>query len=222
MSTFRNTKLYDLAAASPLIVFNAFAIAGVLILLTRSLGGHFTPHGPAEILNLLSFGGVMAFLLLQTVFLVIRKLPQQFSQSLLSQAVALTASNGGFVLLLLPHVALSPTVQIVSSLLILTGASASALVMIWLGKGFSILPQARQLTMHGPYRFVRHPLYLCETITTLGLMLQYRQPWSILLALLVTAIQFPRMMYEERVLESVYPDYRLYASRTALFLPKIL
>jgi protein-S-isoprenylcysteine O-methyltransferase Ste14 len=53
-------------------------------------------------------------------------------------------------------------------------------------------------------------------------MFQYVQPWSFLYAAAITAIQFPRKIYEERVLRSVYPEYQRYASRTARFLPKIL
>lgn len=222
MRKFRQTRLYDLLAASPLVLFNAFAVAGVLMRLAKDLEKPIAQIGLADGLSLLSFAAVMLFLVLQIVFLTIRKLPRQFSESLLSQAVALAAANVGVLLLLLPRAAISPYLQTVSSLMIFTGASASTFVMIWLGRGFSILPQARQFTSQGPYRFVRHPLYLSEAITTFGLMLQFVQPWSLLFALAITAIQFPRMLYEERVLRSVYPDYDAYVDRTALFLPGLL
>jgi protein-S-isoprenylcysteine O-methyltransferase Ste14 len=222
LHTFRQKRLYDLLAASPLILFNAFAVASVLLRVGKDVEKPIAKIGLADALSLLSFGAVMTFLILQTVFLIVRKLPQQFSQTLFSQAVALAASNAGMLLLLLPRAPIPTAVQTVSSLIIFLGASASSFVMIWLGRGFSILPQARQFTSRGPYRFVRHPLYLSETITTIGLMLQFVQPWSFLLALAITAIQFPRMRYEERVLRSVYPGYDAYVDRTALFLPGLL
>lgn len=222
MSNFRNSRTYDLLTASPLIVFNAFAVAGVIVRMAQAADTPLTLSRASEFLNLLAYAAAMVFVVIQTIFLIVRKLPLRFSQSLFSRVVALAGSNGGLLLpLLLPPASLTLTLQIVSSVLILVGASASTFVVIWLGKGFSILPQARQLTVQGPYRFVRHPLYLSETVTSIGVMLQYAQPWSFLFAVTVTAIQFPRMIYEERVLRSVYPDYDLYAQQTARFLPTI-
>jgi protein-S-isoprenylcysteine O-methyltransferase Ste14 len=218
---FRRTRTYDLLAASPLILFNGFAASGAVIRMAQQIDKPLALSGASEFLNLLAYAAVAAFVVLQTIFLLIRTLPQQFSQDLFSRAIALAASNGGLLLFLLPRAAIAPTLQTISSLLIFGGASASTLVMIWLGKGFSVLPQARHLTVHGPYRLVRHPLYLCETVTTIGLMLQYAQPWSLLYAVAITALQFPRMMYEERVLSATFPGYRAYAERTALFLPYI-
>jgi len=221
LSKFRQTRVYDLLAASPLILFNSLAIGGLLIRMVQGIQNQTALSSLVATLNFLSLAAVMMFVGLQTVFLLIRKLPRQFSESIFSQALALVASNAGLSLVLLPHATISNLTQITSSLLVLVGASASTFVMIWLGKGFSVLPQARRLTMDGPYRFVRHPLYLSEMIITLGMTLQYRQPWATVLALAITAIQFPRMIYEERVLESVFPDYRPYIGRTARFLPGI-
>lgn len=222
MREFRQSRRYDLFAASPLILFNAFAASGAVIRMAQQIDKPLALSGATEFLNLLAYAAVAVFLVLQTIFLLVRKLPLQFSQSLFSRAIALAASNAGLLLPLLPRAPIAPALQAVSSLLIFGGAATSTLVMIWLGKGFSVLPQARQLTMQGPYRLVRHPLYLCETVTTIGLMLQYVQPWSLLYAVAITALQFPRMMYEERVLSATFPGYRAYAERTALFLPYIL
>jgi protein-S-isoprenylcysteine O-methyltransferase Ste14 len=90
-----------------------------------------------------------------------------------------------------------------------------------LGRAFSILPQARQFVSSGPYRFVRHPLYLAEQIATWGLMLQFEQPWAVLIALGSLALQFPRMRFEEEILQQVFPDYALYAARTRKIVPGI-
>jgi protein-S-isoprenylcysteine O-methyltransferase Ste14 len=111
--------------------------------------------------------------------------------------------------------------QIFSASLVIAGAVASTYVGGWLGRSFSIFPQARHLVTRGPYRFIRHPLYVAEQIATFGVMLQFAQPWSIVVALASVATQFPRMHYEEQVLSEAYPSYRDYAARTARLIPHI-
>src|SRR5712671_2760530 len=41
----------------------------------------------------------------------------------------------------------------------------------YLGRAFSIVPEARGLVTSGPYRFVRHPIYLGEIVAGVGLVL---------------------------------------------------
>src|SRR5438552_1169176 len=74
-------------------------------------------------------------------------------------------------LALLPKIELGPALSITCTLLILTGAVSSFIVLRWLGRSFSILAEARQQVTSGPYKVVRHPLYLCEGIALLGVAL---------------------------------------------------
>jgi protein-S-isoprenylcysteine O-methyltransferase Ste14 len=73
----------------------------------------------------------------------------------------------------------------------------------------------------GPYRVVRHPLYLAELVATCGIMLQFRQPWSALVTLAVVAAQFPRMHFEEEILGETFPAYRAYKAKTARLIPGV-
>ena len=106
-----------------------------------------------------------------------------------------------------------------SSLLTILGGSLSFLVLRWLGRSFSLAPEARRLVTGGPYLFVRHPLYLCEGITILGIVVQVLSPWAILIFLLFAAIQYRRMINEEAVLRSAFPEYLEYAARTPRIIP---
>jgi len=81
--------------------------------------------------------------------------------------------------------------------LIITGASLSFAVLRWLGKSFSILAEARRLVTEGPYRVVRHPLYVCEGIATVGVMLQVISPWALLIVIAAWMVQYRRMINEE-------------------------
>ena len=119
----------------------------------------------------------------------------------------------------LPKAELGPVLSIASTLLVFTGALSSFIVLRWLGKSFSIQAEARRLVTSGPYRLVRHPLYVCEGIATLGIMLQVISPWAVAIAVLFALIQYRRTVNEEKILSSAFPEYRSYAARTPLLIP---
>ena len=96
------------------------------------------------------------------------------------------------------------------------------MVLWWLGKSFSILPEARRLVTGGPYAFARHPLYSVEIITVLGTALQFQAPWAWLIALGVVALLWIRTQYEEQVLAESFPEYPAYRARTKRFIPGII
>ena len=73
--------------------------------------------------------------------------------------------------------------------------------------------------MHGPYRLMRHPLYLGEIVGALGLVLADVSIPKILVFLLLAVCQVYRSIPEERLLSASFTEYADYASRTARFLP---
>jgi protein-S-isoprenylcysteine O-methyltransferase Ste14 len=66
---------------------------------------------------------------------------------------------------------------------------------------------------------VRHPLYLAEQLASLGIMLQFAQPWSGVVFLCGFALQWPRMLFEEHILSEAFPEYRAYAAKTPRLIP---
>ena len=216
-----NTKWFDVAAASPLIIFYAFAIFGIFLnarpdmrILTTHLDG-------SRVLLFVSQMATMTFLGVQIVVFAVRRLPQAKASGLLPRIAAIIGSNVQILFLLIPRAEHGTTLRIVSLVLLIAGMAASIYVACCLGRSFSVLPQARSLTMSGPYRFVRHPLYLAEQIATLGVMFQFAAPWSLLVAATSFAAQFPRMHYEEGVLETTFPGYREYMNHTARLIPGV-
>jgi len=119
----------------------------------------------------------------------------------------------------LPKADLGPVLSVTSTVLIITGASLSFVVLRWLGKSFSILAEARRLVTDGPYRVVRHPLYICEGIAVLGVTLQVISPLAVSLVIAIALVQYRRMINEEAILNSAFPEYRAYAARTPLVFP---
>jgi protein-S-isoprenylcysteine O-methyltransferase Ste14 len=106
-----------------------------------------------------------------------------------------------------------------SALLTGVGTLAELFILAWLGRSFSLLPEARALVMRGPYRTIRHPLYLSGLVIALGAMLQFKQPWALFLVLFTFALQIARMRYEEQVLGRAFPDYADYKARSWRLVP---
>jgi protein-S-isoprenylcysteine O-methyltransferase Ste14 len=101
--------------------------------------------------------------------------------------------------------------------------------MVWtiasilvLGKCFGILPEVRGLVTRGPYRIVRHPIYLGETVAGLGLLLPVLSTWSVLAFCAYVALQIWRTHYEEAALRATFPEYKDYSAHTWRLLPGIV
>ncbi|MCL4369175.1 MAG: isoprenylcysteine carboxylmethyltransferase family protein [Actinobacteria bacterium] len=94
---------------------------------------------------------------------------------------------------------------------------------VWhLGPAFSIVPEARRAVQTGPYRWVRHPLYLAGFVIGLGLLVAGFSPAALGLFLGFAGCQALRMGYEEDLLADRVPEYREYRQRTWALLPFIL
>jgi protein-S-isoprenylcysteine O-methyltransferase Ste14 len=212
----QDSRLRDLLAGLPLILFCGFGLAGFIIVIP----GQWTKLHPPYPLILSEMTSAL-FLGLQLVLLFIRRLPLNKSPGLLPRIWALAGANFGYALLLFPKVPLSSGWALVSAFVVLAGTLGSVGTLIWLGRAFSIFPQARQLVMRGPYSVVRHPLYLFEQLAMLGVSLQFVQPWGLLMVAASFALQFPRMDYEEKILAETFPEYELYARSTPRLIPAL-
>jgi len=88
-----------------------------------------------------------------------------------------------------------------------------------LGRCFGILPEARGLVTRGPYRFVRHPVYLGELGAVLGFVISAPTYWNIGVLVAFYVAQAVRMRLEERVLGREFPQYSEYARVTPRLVP---
>jgi protein-S-isoprenylcysteine O-methyltransferase Ste14 len=88
-----------------------------------------------------------------------------------------------------------------------------------LGRNVSVIAQARDLVVGGPYRWVRHPLYTGEIVSSLGLALTAGNLAALAVWIGFCALQGYRALREEQLLVRALPGYRGYQTRTAALLP---
>jgi protein-S-isoprenylcysteine O-methyltransferase Ste14 len=86
--------------------------------------------------------------------------------------------------------------------LVLTSLAAvfSVVCLFTIGKRFGVRPALRGLVTDGPYRLVRHPLYLSYVIAAIGFNLQMWNLATLLLVLFGWTSMVYRIIAEERVL----------------------
>jgi protein-S-isoprenylcysteine O-methyltransferase Ste14 len=88
----------------------------------------------------------------------------------------------------------------VGLVLVMLGACLSFASLLSLGRWFGVWPAFRGLAMRGPYRLVRHPMYLSYVLTDIGCNLSEYNFGTVLLVIAGWASLFYRIHAEERIL----------------------
>lgn len=112
------------------------------------------------------------------------------------------------------------------STLLLAGDAVAVGGSLWifasvlaLGRCFGVLPEARGLVTRGPYRLVRHPVYLGEIAALAGLTIAAPALSHLAILAVFVLAQSVRMGLEEKALIEAFPEYAAYAARTSRLLP---
>jgi protein-S-isoprenylcysteine O-methyltransferase Ste14 len=90
----------------------------------------------------------------------------------------------------------------------MTAATALTLWGIWtLRRSFSITVEVRTLVTNGPYRWLRHPIYLGEILTAGGVLAWRFSPQNLVIFIIFVQVQLLRARWEEDKLKRVFPHY---------------
>jgi protein-S-isoprenylcysteine O-methyltransferase Ste14 len=154
---------------------------------------------------------------------VVRPVPLRRGSNVSGILAALGAQAGVLVLGVVAGDSGSGLVLAVSNVVLAAGLVFAIASLAFLGRCFGVLPDVRGLVTRGPYRLVRHPLYLGELTAVLGVAMG-SDHWQFALPVwcLVVGLQLIRTHYEERTLRAEFPEYGPYAQRTKRLIPGLV
>ncbi|MGA8922697.1 MAG: isoprenylcysteine carboxylmethyltransferase family protein [Candidatus Dormiibacterota bacterium] len=186
-------------------------------------GGLHSARNPNDYLYLLQQVLALAYFTMLVV-LYSTRLPKRGTDHRL--AVVFVAFTGTFSAIgasFLPGSVRRDGLVLVGDLLATFGLAYSVWGLAYLRRSFSIIPEARRLVTGGPYSLSRHPVYLGEIATAVGVNLA-TAGWPGALALIYfIGCEILRMRWEEGVLERAFPDdYPAYLRRVPRYFPNPL
>ncbi len=97
--------------------------------------------------------------------------------------------------------------------LLVMGLAMQAWAKLTLRRSFGIVPANRGVKADGPYRLVRHPMYLGYVTVHIGFLLLSPNLWNLMVYGVSFAIQIVRIRAEERLL-GLDPAYAAFQERT--------
>jgi protein-S-isoprenylcysteine O-methyltransferase Ste14 len=211
--------MYDLLMRLPLFGWVLFCATMQSQWLIRFL--NTAPIDSVHFIHLAMRLSTIAFMLLLAAAVILRTRPSAKASGLEPRISALVGTFLIFGIALFPRHDLSLSAEVISTLLIMIGNVGAVIALARLGRSFSVMAEIRRLVTSGPYRFVRHPLYLAEEIATIGMTMQFISAWTALLLVLHIAFQLRRMHNEETILTASFPEYIAYRRNTARLIPGV-
>lgn len=121
--------------------------------------------------------------------------------------IAIVGTCGSLFVIPQGVVVVPPSIGVI---LLSAGLCFSLLAKLSLGRSFGIVAANRGVKMGGPYRFVRHPIYLGYSAVHLGFLVVHLSVWNVLVYAITWTALIMRIGAEERILsqDSEYRRYR--------------
>lgn len=143
---------------------------------------------------------------LVVVLVMVRRRAREVSLNPADWALAFAATAGP--LLIRPALGVQPLgPPVLAALLMIGGLVFQVWAKLTLRRSFGVAPAHRGLALGGPYRLVRHPIYLAYLLGQVGFLLLNPTAWNLAVYAASAFIQVLRIGAEERLL-SRDPEYR--------------
>ena len=135
------------------------------------------------------------------------------------------------------------SIQMISLILIFISGSPTAKYSLWLimevagivlgvwafitmgWRNMNISPMVKEgarLVTKGPYRLIRHPMYLALLLIIWPLIIDQYSAFRLIAAIILTANLVVKMFYEEHLLRKHFAGYELYMRTTYRLIPFVL
>lgn len=160
----------------------------------------------------------LIFSLLPVVLFVVRR-PVISKRSDVKGAVVALAGTFSPLVFGFLKISESQALLATGAALTFSGLLFSIISLAYLGRCFGIFPEVRGLVTYGPYRFIRHPLYLGEIVAVFGMAVSSFSAVALLLWLFFVSLQMWRAKNEERALTLNIPEYGEYQNKTKIVIP---
>jgi len=209
----------DLGRLIILPVFGLLLVANIAVVYNDIKA--LMPVNTIKVATLIHHLLLLCFYALLVLLYVIRFSAKSTTRSFVTKTMAVVATFLPFIIPLLSRPSDNPSILLLSSLVTICGISIALYSLSTLGRSFSIIPQARRLVQAGPYKLVRHPVYLGELISIFGVVLARPSSMALAVYCLLVALLIYRAVQEEKLLAGIFPEYETYCLRRARFLPGV-
>jgi protein-S-isoprenylcysteine O-methyltransferase Ste14 len=112
-------------------------------------------------------------------------------------------------------------ITIAAIVLVVIGPAVALWGILYLGRSFAIFVEVRKVVLGGPYRWVRHPMYLGWICMCAGNALGFFSAAYFILATIHILLLRYRARLEEAQLSAYSAEYREYLKRTGFIFPKL-
>lgn len=181
--------------------FEQIVIAGLYCWFVLRLFQHFTAGGAWVNLLMLPSEGLVLF------FILIRRRSENVSRRWTDWVLAVCGSAAP--LLVVAAAGRNLAAPAVAGVLVIMGIFVQVHAKLVLRRSFGCVAANRGLKSSGPYRFVRHPMYLGYLLSHIGFLLMNATLWNLSVYVFCYCMQIPRIFAEERMLreDRQYGEY---------------
>jgi protein-S-isoprenylcysteine O-methyltransferase Ste14 len=182
-------------------LFERFLVCGFFCWLVARLVADCLSEGHGASLVFLPCEGLVV------VFMAIRRRSRNLSRHLGPWLIALGATCAPMLVAPASNQALVPAAW--AAVVLLFGLILQVHAKLSLGRSMGVVAAHRGLSLAGPYRLLRHPMYAGYLVGHLAVLALNPSLWNLLVYSVSYALQIPRLLLEERLL-SMDPTYRAY------------